>query len=84
MKGASTSPGEACPKRVDQPANKRAMALKFLSRGKVWACRPRLADRHWPRCNRQPDGSGVSDQTEADLPASSQFDIDLGEQLRVE
>src|SRR4051794_40067973 len=82
-KPASTSPGEACPKRIDQPANKRAMALKFLSRGKVWTRRPGFANRHWPRCNWHPDASGVGDQAEADLPASSQFDIDLGEQLSV-
>ena len=46
--------------------------------------RPRLANDHRTSRLLHRDAAGVGNQAEADLAPAGQFDIDLGEQLRVE
>jgi hypothetical protein len=81
---ASTSPGEARPKWIDQSRDKRAMALKFLNFRMVRAGRPRFPDSDPPCSRLHRNLAGFGDEAEADLPPACQFDIDLRKELRVE
>src|SRR6185436_19890919 len=74
---ASTSLGEACPKRVGELGDKRAMALEFLEQRVVRPRRARLADPHRAGCGANTNPVGVGDQPEPDLPAAGELDIDL-------
>ena len=64
--------------------DKRTMTLQFLRACKMRTRNSRFSNRYRPAAYSDFCRVGISNKAEADLPATRQLDVYLGEQLRIE